>query len=114
MNRRVLWVATLLAIVVVVGLGGSVWARIASGDWPLADRPELVHACGRDYGHTDGSAGAGPFTKAYVVAEHAKKIKSWRTLRGEREVWATSPCGTGVFVRTGADRFLGYGLLGGP
>ena len=112
MNRLLLCVAALVALVAIAGVGGSLWSRAAFHEWPWQHRPDLVHACGRVYGHSDGAVGAGPFTKAYVVAAQAKQVKSWRTLRGERELWAASPCGYGVFVRTGADRFLGYGLQG--
>lgn len=107
-------ISSLVAIVVVAGLGASLWSRASFHEWPWQDRPDRVHACGRDFEHADEAIGAGPFTKTYVVAHAAKEIQSWPTLRGKREVWASSPCGTGVYVRTGSDRFLGYGLLGGP
>jgi hypothetical protein len=75
--------------------------------------PERVDACGRTFGHTEGSVGAGPFTLDDVKA-HEPQVRLVRELSRGRELWASPGCGLGVFVRVGDDRFLGYGLLGGP
>ena len=75
--------------------------------------PDRVHACGRDYGHTDGTEGAGPFTLAQLKRREGSDL-SKRTTAGKYEVWTHPECGLGVFLRTGTDRFLGYGLIGGP
>lgn len=110
--RRV--IAALFVLLLIAAAGASAWSRVAFHEWPWQDHPDRVHTCGRDFEHADGATGAGPYTEAYVVAQGAKQVRSWPTLRGERAIWAASPCGLGVFVRTGADRFLGYGLVGGP
>jgi hypothetical protein len=88
----------------------AVGAVLAYRFWPV---PSRIDACGRAFGHRDGSLGAGPFTFAQVRARDAGLVKI-RDLKLGREVWAHPGCGLGIYLRTGDNRFLGYGLLGGP
>ena len=76
--------------------------------------PGRIEACGRTFGHKDGSVGAGPFKLAEIQKVEGGNLQRIRTLGMGREVWARPGCGLGVFLKVGDDRFLGYGLLGGP
>ena len=75
--------------------------------------PDRVHACARDYGHQDGAVGVGPYTLAELRRHEGNDIAKIKSVDG-REVWAHTPCGLGIFLRVDEDRFLGYGLVGGP
>jgi hypothetical protein len=104
MRRRAIWLGGALAILV-VGVGTSLYQHQSI--------PDRVQACGREYGHKDGTAGAGPFTLAELRQREGVDLAK-RTTAGRYEVWAHPRCGLGVFLRTDRNRFLGYGLLGGP
>jgi hypothetical protein len=59
--------------------------------------------------------------KVRVQLEGDGRIGTVWTWQGRREVWGkrvtilgADGCGTGLYLRTGPNAFLGYALLGGP
>lgn len=101
------------AVWLVVAAIALVAASAATVYWYQGQLPDRVAACGRTYGHTTGSVGAGPFDLANLRQVEPDVARVKELPRG-RELWASPRCGLGVFVRVGDDKFLGYGLLGGP
>lgn len=75
--------------------------------------PDRVHACGRDYGHKDGAVGAAPLTLTELRRQEGDDVAKIKSVDG-REVWAHATCGLGIFLRVDEDRFISYGLVGGP
>lgn len=105
-------VAVVLAVLGMVVI--PTWSEIAFDQLPWQSGPDRIVACDREFGHQDGAIGAGPLTKAYVVERGAHFVSTVKTLQGRREIWAVPSCGVGIYLRTGDDSFLGYGLIGGP
>lgn len=83
---------------------------------PGAAGPSRIEICGRTFTGPGTSS-----TAAEVRARLMTRIGSVPTWQGRREVWGQQVtvsgapgCGTGVFLKTGPDAFLGYALSGGP
>lgn len=112
LSRRAL--GTILLLVV---LAGS--ALFACHRWhqtPFMATPERFSLCGRDW--------SGPghhYSRDQVQQSGAHRIGQIWTWQGRRQVWGqrttvlgAQSCGTGVYLRLGANDFRGFALLGGP
>lgn len=101
----------LATVVIVVVAGYALWVGAAFHQRPLQQLPDRVSACGREFEHGTVARALG---KSDVVQQGASPVTSWWTARGRYQLWASSRCGTVVYVRTPGGQFFGFGLLGGP
>jgi hypothetical protein len=100
----------------------TLWYRATYHVFP-GMMPSVVHWCGRDY-----ETGNGSWTWAQVTAAEAPRrvrvVGSYPPMFGLGRPLLAAPvtgpvppggsCATGVYVRTGPDRYQPYALEGGP
>jgi hypothetical protein len=136
-NRTVIWLDSnkgLLAFAVVIAVAlGSVGYRKAYGAW-WPQPPDHLSYCGRSYatnhslvlsraGVTKANSKTGlPCDAPYPVVTVGRVppvigcplLASVTPVASRQKSDAPLPCAMGVFLKTGADEYTGYGLLGGP
>ena len=110
------------AALVVVGAGCFVlWYRSYYNVWPGQDATARVHWCERDYQNDGGT----PETWQHVMADTQGRVRGFGRypplgVPGQQLFAAPYPdavsssCTTVVYLRTGANRYQSYSLLGGP
>lgn len=116
----------ILAVVIVVAGGFTVWYRQTYNVWPGQGASARVHWCGRDY-----QTGGGALTWKQISSRERFSIRAvgqypplgWSrqellaAVTPEAQRFAASPplpCAMAVYIRTDRNRYRAYGLLGGP
>jgi hypothetical protein len=110
-----------LAVVLVAAAGVTVWYRGTYHVWPGQAAGSRVHWCGRDYENDQGPGSAVTLQQAKADSPLPLRVAdSYPPLGPRRQLLAVSmagqpaACPTVVFLQTGQDSYLPYGLLGGP
>ena len=110
-----------LAVLLVAAAAVSVWYRSTYHIWPGQAAGSWVHWCGRDYENDEGPGSAE--TLRQVKAASTLPLRGagdYPPLGPQQQLLAVSmagqpaACPTVVFLKTGPDSYLPYGLLGGP
>lgn len=112
--------AIAVGILFVVALAGVAIGTKVLHQLPWEAVPDRISVCGRDFARTEGTVGSRTYTLAYVRNDGSRHLGDVATFRGSKEIWGRpeatdgTGCGLGVYLRTGEDSFVSYGLLGGP
>lgn len=113
------------AALVLALVAGFAWTRQAHARTPWSLRPERISYCDRSYQRAPTwSSRSGeeigvsdrrplhqvgrvpPFIGRPVLAPDSTRVDGW--------VGTEAPCVTAILVEVGEDRFVSYGLVGGP
>ena len=109
-----------LAIVLVAAAAVAIWYRGTYHVWPGQAAGSQVHWCGRDYENDQGPGSAETLQQAKAGSSLPLRAAGSYPPIGPQQLFAVSmagqpaACPTVVFLKTGPDRYLPYGLLGGP
>lgn len=110
-----------LAAAAVVAAAATVWYRGTYHVWPGQAAGSRVHWCGRDYENDQGPGSAETLRQAKAGSSLPLRVAAeYPPLGPRRQLLAVSmagqpaACPTVVFLKTGADSYLPYGMLGGP
>ncbi len=113
-------VAALAAVLAVVG-AAAVWYRGTYHVWPGQAAGSRVHWCGRDYENDQGPGSAETLRQAKAGSSLPLRVAAeYPPLGPRQQLLAVSMagqlavCPTVVFLKTGPDSYLPYGMLGGP
>jgi len=100
--------------------GALVSYRGTYSNWPWQGPPVRLHSCGRTYENSirkayrardvSDSGLREMFRAPPVVGRQVLVARS----DGTQDRRRATRCATGIYVRTGEDRYESYGLLGGP
>ena len=117
----------LLALVVIVAGGVTLWYRQAYNVWPGQGASARVHWCGRDYENSGGPtmtlraiSAQAPFPVQPVgqyppLGLSRQQLFAAVTPPAQRDaVNPPLPCTMAVYLRTGPDAYKPYSLEGGP
>ena len=116
----------MLAVMIVAALGLAVWYRATFNVWPGQSVSSRVRWCGRDYDdygdppQTLRQISAGQPYPVRLAGQYPPLAFSGRELyaavvpEAERQAAGLDSCAAVVYLRTGADAYQAYGLLGGP
>lgn len=110
-----------LAVIFVAAAAASVWYRGTYHIWPGQAAGSRVHWCGRDYENDEGPASAETLRQIKADSTLPLRFAGGYPPLGPRQQLLTvsmagqpAACPTRVFLKTGPDSYLPYGLLGGP
>jgi hypothetical protein len=110
-----------LAVVLLAAALVTIWYRGAYHIWPGQAAGSRVHWCGRDYENDQGPASAETLRQAKAASTlPLRDAGDYPPLGPGQQLFAVSmagqpaACPTVVFLKTGPDSYLPYGLLGGP
>lgn len=110
-----------LAAVLVVAAVAAVWYRGTYYVWPGQTAGSRLHWCGRDYENDQGPAAAETLRQAEADSALPLRVAAGYPPLGPRQQLLAVPmtgqpaaCPTVVFLKTGPDSYLPYGMLGGP
>jgi hypothetical protein len=121
-HRRDL-LSTVLVVAVLAAGGFVCWYRVTYNVLPGQGASTRVHWCGRDYERLGGTS-----TWAQLTAQEPGPVRlagRYPPLGSRTALYAAvvpasqrtpdgGACATGVYLRTGPDRYRGYTLEGGP
>ena len=110
-----------LAVVFLAAAAVTVWYRGTYHIWPGQAAGSWVHWCGRDYENDQGPGSAETLRQAKAGTPLPLRVAADYPPLGPRQQLLTvsmagqpAACPTRVFLKTGPDSYLPYGLLGGP
>lgn len=123
--------AVLVAVFIIAAAGGTLGYRTVYGAW-WPQTPERITYCGRSYEtiHSLVLSRAGvsqrksslPGDEPYPVVTVGRVppvvgqplLAAVTPQATRRRFNPPLPCAMGIFLKTGADAYTGYGILGGP
>ena len=107
-----------LAVVFVAAAAVSVWYRGTYHIWPGQAAGSWVHWCGRDYENDEGPGSAETLRQVKAASTLPLLVAGdYPPLGPGQQLLTVSMaglCPTRVFLKTGPDSYLPYGMLGGP
>ena len=110
-----------LAVMLLAAAAVTVWYRGTYHIWPGQAAGSRVHWCGRDYENDQGPGSAETLQRVKAASSLPLRVVGDYPPLGPRQQLLTvsmagqpAACPTAMFLKTGPDSYLPYGLLGGP